>query len=169
MPPSSPSIQRHLTMWRSPPLSPFHDAVMVHQPSHLDGDHHFSVLSMDFFTHLLQALCAFAHVPHELYSTDCQPFLGFIFFNVDNCLVDLPCCVNDHIAICQCHCHFSVLVGNYHESTSRVSLHCHDPDVGQCLLVEKRIIDHRCNFLVHLGGQKYMIICYKTYESLCHA
>jgi len=124
-----------------PHQSPFPGVVRACQPSHLDWDHPSFVLRMNLVPHLMQALCAFAHLPREWYCMDCQPVSGFIFFNVDDSLVDCTCCVDDNVRARQCHrCH-RILAGHCRDSTLRGLLRVHYPDVGRCLLVEKRSAD----------------------------
>jgi len=141
-----------------PLLSPLPDAVRVRLPTHIDGDHNYFVLNMNLVPHHLLALSAFAHVPHEWYCMDFEPLTGFGFCNGGHALVDPTCCVDDSIVVHQCHCHFRFLVGDRHDSTVRITLRVHYPDVGQFLQVEKRSVDCRWNLLVHLVGQRYTLV-----------
>jgi len=81
------------------PQSPFPDAVRVHQLWHLHRDYSSCLLSMDLISYRLQAFCAYAHVSHEWYCMDFEPFPPFIAFNID-----------DSFPHCMCWVHYNVMV-----------------------------------------------------------
>jgi len=152
-----------------PSLSPFPDAVRVCQPSHLHLDYHSFLLSMDLVRHLVQALCGFAHVPHEWYCMDFQRFPEFVFFNIKNSLLNCMCCVDDVIAVRQCYRHHCIVEGDCNVRARYVSFHFHNLDVGWCLLVAQHSVEHRRNLLVYLVWQWYALVSHQNLTSLSHA
>jgi len=122
---------------------------------------------MDFIPYLLQALCAFTHGLHNWYWMDFPPVLGFIFFNIEDSLIDLTCGVDDCIVVCQLDSLWGTFVRNHHHhSAVSVPFSIHTPDAIWCLQVEKGSVDCRRSFMVHSVGQKYAVISYQNQASL---
>jgi len=152
------SLQRWLMMQRSPTsLSCPYCCEGWPTIAHGQGSPR-HICNMNLELNHLQSLCVFAHVPHEWYCIDVQPFPGFIFFNVDNSLVDHTCCVIDSVMVRQCHRRRCVLVGDCPDCRPPVHFHIHIPDVCQFLLVEMRSVDCWHNLWVHLIGQRYTLV-----------
>jgi len=155
--------------WVLPTISPLPDSVRVCQPLHLDGDHHSFILSMDVVPHLLPALCGFAHVPYEWHCINFQPFWSMVFFNSDVSVVDCMGCSYDNDVLYQRHHRHCVLVGNRCKCTHRVSFHVDDLNMAGGLLVEKCLIDCRCNFPVNLFRLWFTVLYPQYWAWFCHA
>jgi len=73
---------------------------------------------------------------------DLQPFLRVIFFDLNNCFVDSPCCRDDDIAVLDSHLRCCVLVPDCRYCALGIPSWVHDPDVGRSLLVEMHSIEY---------------------------
>jgi len=83
----------------SPPLTSLLDSVGACQPPYLHRDRYLFVLSVDFIPYLLQALCAFSHVPDQWYRMDLAPLPGLVFFNINHSCGDCAGHSDDDVAV----------------------------------------------------------------------
>lgn len=72
---------------------------------------------------------------------DFQSLPGLGLFNVNDSILDHIRCVDEHLVVCQCHCHHCMLVIDCRDSTLLMSFHVHDQDVGWIHQVEKHSVD----------------------------